>query len=152
MDNSSKEPSIISGGLAIDDRGQTSFVNGFSFDRVRRFYMVENFSTEMVRAFHGHLKEDKFVFVVSGSAIVAAVRFDAPAHPSTDIKPHRFVLSERQPRILHIPAGYANGFRTLETGTRIVFFSTATLEDSGKDDLRFPYDYWGPDVWKADFR
>jgi dTDP-4-dehydrorhamnose 3,5-epimerase-like enzyme len=152
MDNSSNAPCIIPGGVAVDDRGQLTFVNGFSFDKIRRFYMVENFSTEVVRAFHGHWKEEKFVFVATGSAIVAAVRLDDPAHPSASMKPHRFVLSERQPRILHIPAGYANGFRPLETGSRIIFFSTATLEDSTKDDFRFPHDYWGEDVWKVDFR
>jgi dTDP-4-dehydrorhamnose 3,5-epimerase len=127
-------------------------VNGFSFGNVQRFYIVENFSTTVVRAFHGHLKEEKFVFVASGSAIVAAVRFDDPVKPNRDAKPHRFVLSDRQPQILHIPAGHANGFRPLEPKTRIMFFSTASLEDSAKDDYRFPYDHWGKDVWQVDFR
>ena len=152
MVNSPKEPTLIAGGFAVDDRGQVSFVNGFAFDPIRRFYLVENFSTEVVRAFHGHLKEEKFVLVVSGSAVVAAVRFDDPLNPNRDAKPQRFVLSDRQPKILFIPAGYANGFRTLEPRTRIMFFSTATLEESAKDDYRFPYDHWGKDVWKVEFR
>ncbi len=152
MDNSPEEPSIIQGGLAVDDRGQVSFINVFSFANIRRFYMVENFSTNVVRAFHGHLKEEKFVFVVSGSAIVAVVPIDDPRNPNRDAKPHRFVLSDRQPQILHIPAGHANGFRPLEPKTKITFFSTSTLEDSSKDDYRFPYDYWGKDVWEVEFR
>lgn len=152
MANSPEAPTILKGGLAVDDRGQVSFVNGFSFGNIRRFYMVENFSTQVVRAFHGHLNEEKFVFVVSGSAIVAAVRFDDPGKPNRDAKPHRFVLSDRQPQILHVPAGFANGFRPLESKTRIMFFSTATLEGSGKDDYRFPYDHWGKDLWQVDFR
>ncbi len=114
--------------------------------------MVENFSTEVVRAFHGHLKEDKFVIVVSGSAIVAAVHLDDPVHPSQRIKPHRFVLSERRPQILQIPAGYANGFRALEAGTKIIFFSTSRVEDSATDDHRFPFDHWGAEIWQVDFR
>jgi dTDP-4-dehydrorhamnose 3,5-epimerase-like enzyme len=145
-------PKILKGGLAVDDRGQVSFVNGFSFADIRRFYMVENFSTDVVRAFHGHLREEKYVLVVSGAAIVAAVQFEDPEKPNLECKPHRFVLSERQPQILHIPAGYANGFRPLEAKTRIVFFSTATLEGSGKDDYRFPYDQWGKEVWEVEFR
>ncbi len=152
MDNSPEGPSIIQGSLAVDDRGQVSFVNGFSFANIRRFYMVENFSTNVIRAFHGHLKEEKFVFVVSGSAIVAVVPFNDPRNPNRDAKPHRFVLSDRQPQILHIPAGHANGFRPLEPKTKITFFSTSTLEDSSKDDYRFPYDYWGKDVWEVGFR
>src|SRR5579862_3893271 len=143
MASSPEVPSLVKGGLAVDDRGQVSFVNGFSFANVQRFYTVENFCTEVVRAFHGHLKEEKFVLAVAGSAIVAAVLFGDPNSPKLDSKPHRFVLSDRQPQILHIPAGYANGFRPLESKTRLLFFSSATLEESAKDDYRFPYDHWG---------
>lgn len=152
MDNSPKEPTLIGGGFAVDDRGQVSFVNGFVFDAVRRFYLVENFSTQVVRAFHSHLKEEKFVLVVAGSAIVAAVRIDDAVRPDRQMKPHRFVLSDRQPEILHIPAGYANGFRPLEPGTKILFFSTGTLEQAKSDDFRFPHDYWGVNVWEVESR
>jgi dTDP-4-dehydrorhamnose 3,5-epimerase-like enzyme len=149
MGNSPDAPGIIPGGLAVDERGQIAFVNGFSLENIRRFYMVENFSTDTVRAFHGHLKEGKYVFVASGTALVAAVPLDSPLEPSRDVKPCRFVLSGRQPRVLHIPAGYANGFRALEPGTRILFYSTATLEESMQDDYRFPHDYWGEEIWKV---
>ncbi len=153
MANSPKAvPVLIPGGLSVDDRGQLTFANAFSFDGVRRFYIVENFSSEVVRAFHGHLKEEKFVLVASGAAIVAAVFLTDVEHPSLETKPHRFVLSSRQPQILHIPAGYANGFRPLELATKIIFFSTATLDEARGDDYRFPYDYWGADIWKVEFR
>jgi dTDP-4-dehydrorhamnose 3,5-epimerase-like enzyme len=152
MANLPKEPTLIPGGLAVDDRGQLTFANAFSFERIRRFYMVENFSTDVVRAFHGHLKEDKFVFVLSGSAIVAVVHLDDPQRPNRQAKPHRFVLSCRQPQVLHIPAEHANGFRPLESGTKIIFFSTATLEESASDDYRFPHDYWGANVWNVEHR
>jgi dTDP-4-dehydrorhamnose 3,5-epimerase-like enzyme len=150
--NLPSEPCVIPGGLAVDDRGQITFANGFSFESIRRFYMVENFSTATVRAFHGHFKEAKFVFVVAGSAILAAVPLDDRIHPSPSVKPYRFVLSNRLPRILYIPPGYANGFRPLEQKTKIIFFSTSALEDSAADDFRFPHDYWGSDIWKVDFR
>lgn len=152
MDNLPDAPRIIEGGFAIDDRGQITFANGFALGKVRRFYMVENFSTQTVRAFHGHRREEKFVFVVHGSALVAAVRIDDSIRPSREAQPCRFVLSDRQPRILQIPAGFANGFRVLEPGTKILFFSTATLEESKADDCRFPFDYWGEQVWKVEPR
>jgi dTDP-4-dehydrorhamnose 3,5-epimerase len=152
MDNLPEEPTVIPGGIAVDDRGQVTFTNGLSFEKIRRFYLIENFSTAVVRGFHGHLREEKFVFVVAGSAILAAVRIDDPARPNREAKTYRFVLSDRQPRVLHIPAGYANGFRALEPRTRILFFSTATLEETSKDDYRFPHDYWGAGVWNVQFR
>jgi dTDP-4-dehydrorhamnose 3,5-epimerase-like enzyme len=152
MASSLKEPTLIPGGFAVDDRGQLSFVNGFAFGAVRRFYMVENFTTEVVRAFHGHMKEEKYVLVVQGAIIVVAVQFGDPANPNRNATLHRFVLSDRQPQILHVPAGYANGFRAIEPGTRVMFFSSATLEESGKDDFRFPYDLWGKGIWEVEHR
>jgi len=145
-----KEPTLIKGGFAVDDRGMLTFANDFDFNGVKRFYMVENFSPETIRAFHGHKNEAKYVFVVSGSAIVAAVEIDNTETPNKNNKARRFVLSARNPGILFIPAGFANGFRPLEHGTKIMFYSTSTLEESKGDDYRFPHNYWGKEIWEVE--
>ncbi len=150
--NSKKEPEIIEGGLSVDDRGQIIFANDFNFNNIKRFYLVENFSTDTVRAFHGHQKEEKYVLVISGSVIVALVEMDDIKNPNKNNKVSKFILSARKPVILHIPAGYANGFKSLEPETKIMFLSTATLEESKNDDYRFPVDYWGEGVWKIENR
>jgi len=152
MDSLSKKPKLIEGGIAIDDRGQLIFVNDFNFDVVKRFYVVENFSTNIIRAFHGHLKEAKYALVVSGSAMVAIVQMDDCCKPNKKNKVNRFILSVRKPSILYIPSGYANGLKSLEENTKIIFFSTSTLEESKNDDYRFPYDYWGENVWRIENR
>lgn len=146
------EPKLIEGGIAVDDRGQVSFANTFDFSGIKRFYIVENFSMDTIRAWHGHLKEAKYVLVVSGSAIVAAVGMSDPNQPNPNSSVQRFVLSARKPNILYIPAGYANGFRVLEPGTKLIFFSTASVEESQGDDYRFPANYWGDKVWLVDNR
>ena len=152
MENLNKKPYLIEGGLAIDDRGQLTFANDFDFSNVKRFYMIENFSQDIIRAFHGHLKEEKYVLVVSGSAIIAVVEMNDTTKPKKSNEVHRFILSSRKPCILHIPAGYANGLKALEENTQIIFFSTSSLEESKGDDYRFPYDYWGKDVWEVENR
>ena len=152
MENLNKKPYLIEGGLAIDDRGQLTFANDFDFSNVKRFYMVENFSQDVIRAFHGHLKEEKYVLVVSGSAIIAAVKMDDTIKPKKSNEIHRFIISSKKPMILHIPAGYANGFRVLEENAKIIFFSTSSLEESKGDDYRFPYDYWGKEIWDIENR
>lgn len=149
---SKKEPKIIEGGFSVDDRGQVSFVNDFDFKGVKRSYLVENFSTETIRAFHGHKEEEKYAFIVSGSAVVAVVLMDDTRKPKRRNEVQKFILSARKPRILFIPAGYANGFRALEPGTKIIFFSTSTVAESIKDDYRFPADYWGKKVWEIENR
>jgi dTDP-4-dehydrorhamnose 3,5-epimerase len=39
---------------------------------------------------------------------------------------------------------------SLTPDAKLVFFSTATLEESRNDDYRFPARYW--DVWQVDER
>ncbi|MDB5194416.1 MAG: putative sugar epimerase [Parcubacteria group bacterium] len=149
MEPTGEMPTIIDGGIAVDDRGSLMFANPFDFKGVKRFYAVENFSTETIRAFHGHLKESKYAFVASGTAIVAAVAMDDTKEPNKGNAVQRFVLSSKKPCILYIPAGFANGFRFLTPHGKIFFFSTSTTEESKGDDYRFPADYWGSEVWEV---
>lgn len=131
-------PHLISGDLAVDERGTVRFVNDFDFKNVKRFYQVENYRKGYIRAWHGHKKEDKYVYVSEGSALVGVVNLE-----TEEIQ--KFYLSAKKPRILWIPANNANGFMSLEDNTVVIFFSSATLEESKKDDLRFPYDKWN--IW-----
>ena len=141
---------LLKGGLAVDDRGTVAFVNEFNFNNVKRFYLVENHKRDFIRAWHAHKKEGKYVTVVKGSAIVGAVRIDNWENPSKDMEVKRFVLSEKSPAVLFIPNGYANGFKSLTDDTKIMFFSTSSLEESLGDDFRFDADYWN--IWQVEER
>jgi dTDP-4-dehydrorhamnose 3,5-epimerase len=46
--------------------------------------------------------------------------------------------------VLYIPAGYANGFMSLTDHAKAIFYSTATLEESLNDDIRFEARTWDP--------
>jgi dTDP-4-dehydrorhamnose 3,5-epimerase-like enzyme len=143
-------PELLRGGLAVDDRGEVGFVNDFDFVDVKRFYTVSNHSTGFVRAWHGHRHEAKYVLAVSGSALVCSVEIDDWTAPSRDLAVERFVLSERSPSILRVPAGYVNGFMTLTPDAKLMFFSTSSLDESLGDDIRFPARYWDP--WTVEER
>jgi len=97
-----------------------------------------------VRAWHAHRYESKMVTVVKGSAIIAAVEIDDWEKPDRDAKVHRWVVSAGAPAVLTIPAGYANGFMSLEPHTTLAYFSSSSLEESVGDDVRYPSDYWNP--------
>ena len=144
------EPSIIEGGLSVDDRGQVSFVNNFNFDDVKRFYMVSNHRQTFVRAWHAHKKEAKYVFVVKGTALIGTVKIDNWEKPSKDLVANKFILSEKKPGILYIPAGYANGFMSLSGDCQLIFFSTSSIEESLNDDFRYDSRYW--DIWTVEER
>jgi dTDP-4-dehydrorhamnose 3,5-epimerase-like enzyme len=147
MDDCNKnfdKPVMMSGGLAVDDRGEVGFVNDFNFQGVKRFYTVTNHRPGFIRAWHGHRKEGKYVTAVVGSAVVGAVRIDDWEKPSRELSVHRFVLCASKPSVLFIPPGYANGFMSLTDDLKLMFFSTSTLEESASDDIRFDSRLWDP--------
>lgn len=137
-------PTLLEGGLSTDDRGSVGFVNDFGFAGVKRFYIVTNHTAGFVRAWHAHRREAKYVTVIQGAAIVAAVRIDDWEHPSADLVPARYVMSASRPAVLFIPAGYANGSMSLTADAKLMFFSTATVQDSLGDDVRIDARFWDP--------
>lgn len=138
-------PQLIEGNLAIDDRGTVSFVNNFDFAGVKRFYTITSHKAGFVRAWHAHRHETKYVTVLRGAAIIGAVEIDDWESPSKNSKVYRYVLSSHKPSVVYIPDGYANGFMSLTRDALLAFFSTATLEESRGDDVRYDPRYW--DIW-----
>jgi dTDP-4-dehydrorhamnose 3,5-epimerase len=141
---------LYEGGLGVDDRGEVGYVNDFHFEGVKRFYTVKNHRQGFVRAWHAHKREAKYVTVVCGAALIGAVKVDDWEEPSRDAQIVRHVLSANKPRVLYIPAGYANGFMSLTGDARLIFFSTSTLAESKGDDYRYDARYW--DIWTIDER
>jgi len=139
-----RQPKLIEGGLATDDRGEVGFINDFDFRRVKRFYCVKNRKAGFIRAWHGHKKEAKYVTVIQGSALIGAVKINNWDNPSKGSKVWKYIISASKPSIFYIPAGYANGFMSLTKDAKLIFFSTCSVEESKKDDFRFDARYWNP--------
>ena len=144
------EPVLYTGDVAVDDRGELTFVNEFDFAGVKRFYTVRNHRAGFVRAWHAHRREAKCMTVVTGAALVGAVAIDDWDAPSRDAPVKRFVLAAHRPRVLYVPPGYANGFMSLTADAHVVFFSTSTIEDSLTDDVRYDARHW--DIWTVEER
>lgn len=136
---------LFEGKIIPDDRGTVRFINDFTFEGVKRFYQVENHRSGFIRAWHGHKFEGKYVYVVTGAALIGVVGLD-----DEKVIPEKFVLSEEVPKILWIPPNNANGIMTLREKTKIIFYSTSTLDESKGDDVRFEYDKWN--IWGEDYR
>ncbi len=115
----SLNPSLIEGRSNVDDRGAVGFVNDFSFPNIKRFYTVTNHSAGFVRAWHGHRHEAKYCTAVRGAFLVCCIHIDDWSNPAADLPINRFVLSEQNPAVLHVPAGYVNGFKSLTDGAKI---------------------------------
>jgi dTDP-4-dehydrorhamnose 3,5-epimerase len=144
------EPSLIPGGISVDDRGYVSFYNSLDLSQWVRCYFVSNHSVGFVRAWHGHKHEQKVAVPVLGTFLVSCVEIDNWENPSKSLKTTEFVLSATTPRALHIPKGYANGFKSLTESSTMMFLSSSSLQESLSDDYRFPWNYWNP--WESNYR
>lgn len=137
-----QQPKLIRGGIHTDERGSLSFVNTFDFDRVQRFYQIAHPTTDIIRAWQGHKIESKWFFVSSGAFKIVLVKIDNWDQPSNDLKPLEFFLDDKDPIVLHVAGGYANGFQALIPHSKLIVFSNLTVEDSKGDNFRFEKDKW----------
>jgi len=135
-------PYLITGDSFTDSRGNLRFVNDFDFSDVKRFYQIENSSIDIVRAWQGHKTENKYFFVTSGSFIICCVKIDDLENPSKNLPVEKHILSADKSKILMVPAGYANGIKALEKGSKLIVFSSNSLEDAEDDDYRFDSNMW----------
>lgn len=107
---------------------------------IKRVYYVSNYGKGIVRGFHLHKKEWKYFVIAQGAAKFVAIDPDKPEEVFT------FISSSRKQNLIVIPPGYANGWVCLEEQTILICGSTATTQESLKDDKRFDPYQWG-DVW-----
>ena len=144
------KPSLIIGNRPYDNRGSVQFNNELNFKNIKRFYIVQNFSKNFVRAWHGHLKEEKYITSIKGSFQISAVKIDNIKLPNKKNKVYNFFINENDNKFVHIPKGYANGMMSLEENSRVLIFSSSSLKESLKDDYRYNSHYWNP--WKINER
>ena len=144
------EINIVNIDTSVDDRGYLRYCNSFNLSSYVRFYDVINYQSNFIRAWHGHKNESKAAIVREGSAMICLVKIDNWEKPNKDLEIKKYFLSQKNPKVLEIPAGYANGFMSLEPNTKITFYSDKSTKDSLGDDYRFNYDFWNP--WKINYR
>ena len=140
------EPKLINGSRVYDNRGSLRFSNELQFKGIKRFYIVHNYNKNFIRAWHGHLKEEKFIGCIKGTFQISAVKINNVKRPNKKNKIFNFFLNQSNNNLVHIPNGYANGSMSLEENSELLIFSTSSLKDSLKDDFRYKADYWNP--WK----
>lgn len=136
------EPNIIQGGKYEDERGKLTFVNDFDLSPIKRYYTIEHVDIAVVRAWQGHKKEQKWFQVISGSFLVSVVKPDNWENPFENLKVNKFILKAEENQVLHIPGGFANGFKALEPNSKMIVFSDFSVEESANDNFRFDSQMW----------
>lgn len=133
---------LIQGGKHTDERGTLSFFNDFDMLPVKRFYVIEHPDTSIVRAWQAHKIEQKWFYVMAGSFKIVILKPDNWKNPSENVTVQEFILESGMNQVLHIPGGYANGFKALEAQSKLIVFSDFSIADAGKDDFRFNKILW----------
>ena len=139
-----KEPTLVEGGVTVDDRGVLRFCNEVDLTGIRRFYLISNHVAGLVRAWHGHKQERKLMWPLAGAMLIGLVSIDDWQNPSKSSKVVRIVLSAAKPQLLVVPPGFANGMMSLTADAALLVLSTLPLDESIKDDFRFDSRHWDP--------
>lgn len=132
----------IKGGVAKDARGQIRFVNDFDMSLVKRFYIIKNGDTELIRGWRAHRIEQRWFYVLSGSFELNIVKIDNWEKPSVDLPIETLNLSTENLEVLHLPVGYGTALRALEDNSELLVFADHGIEHASSDDHTWPTDYF----------
>lgn len=133
---------IIQGGISEDQRGQIRYVNGFDMTLVKRFYIIKNSDTDLVRGWRGHRIEQRWFYALSGGFSIDLVQIDNWENASPDLTIETRCLKEGSQQILHVPAGYGTALRALHPDSQLLVFADRNIEHAVNDDYTWPIDYF----------
>lgn len=132
----------ITGGIAEDHRGHIRFVNDFDMTEVKRFYIIKNKDTELVRGWRAHKIEQRWFYVLSGSFVLDVVKIDNWEMASPSLEVERIVLKAEDKQVVHMPVGFGTAFQALEEGAELLVFADYGIEHAKNDDYTWSSDYF----------
>lgn len=132
----------IKGGIARDYRGQVRFVNDFDMTQVKRFYLIKNANTELVRGWRAHRIEQRWFYVISGTFAIDLVKIDDWDNPSQELPIEKCVLKMNVQQVLYVPPGYGTAFQALEKESQLLVFADHVVERAKEDDHTWSLDYF----------
>lgn len=127
---------LYSGGRHEDDRGLLLHNNQVDFSRVKRSYLIQNKSIELIRGWRGHQIESRWFICVAGQVRVWVTPLSEL--PVDDIHALPFYdMSESSYDCLVVPPGYATAFQSLLPSSKLQCFSDYAVGEV-EDDYLFP--------------
>lgn len=134
-------PNLIKGNSHQDPRGVVLYNNDFDASKIKRVYLIENSSVDIIRAWQGHQIEQRWFSVVQGAFIIQLIAVDDWETPSIHLPKLEFTLTAITLDILHIPAGYISSIQSLEEHSKLVVMADYQLGEID-DEFRYPFDYF----------
>ena len=135
------KPSLISGNCHKDPRGLLFCNNDFHLTNIKRMYVIENSSKDVIQAWQGHVIEQRWFSATQGSFKIQLIAVDNWDKPSLTLPKIAFILNSETLDILHIPSGYISSIQALEEKSKLVVMSDYHLRELD-DEFRYPTDYF----------
>jgi len=152
----SNGPKIVSLKVNKDDRGFLTEIlrkDWQVFPEIKQVYTVESPAIYTVRAWHKHSKLWDAFSILRGRARVLCCKRVEGDPPFS--KPMEFILSEKVPEVLVIPAGLYHGWQSLSDDCLLLSIASEVYNYDQPDEERIPYDalekYYG-NLWEVHFR
>jgi len=134
-------PEITKGNSHSDSRGTLFYNNDFDISAIKRMYVLENESTDFIRAWQGHKIEQRWFSVMKGSFRIQLIEIDNWDSPSNELDRFSFIVNAEKLDVLHVPSGYVSSIQSLEQGSKLLVLSDYLLGEV-KDEYRFDVDYF----------
>ena len=134
-------PKLLKGNCYEDTRGALCYNNDFDAGAVKRVYLIENKSTEIIRAWRGHQIEERWFSAIRGSFKIELIAIDNWDNPSKKLERISFILYSKTLDVLHIPSGYVSSIQSLEEGSKLLVMANYMMGEL-EDEFRFAADYF----------
>lgn len=131
----------------VDDRGYLIEIirsNDPHFTKFGQVYLVGNFVSGTVRAFHKHEILWDWFFISHGAA--KFILIDDRAKSKTFKNIETFIVSSRNPSLITVPPGVYHGWMSLEDDTQMMSVTSEIYNREKPDEVRIPPDAFG-DLW-----
>ncbi|MEO5893953.1 MAG: hypothetical protein ABIQ31_27090 [Ferruginibacter sp.] len=133
---------LLKGDTFTDHRGILQYVNETDPGNYRRFYLITHPDTSVIRAWQGHMIEEKGFYAINGSFTIAVVTPTDFLNPADDEVPEFFHLTAGNNNFLRVAGGSYTGIKAITPGATLLVLSGLDVEGSKKDDYRQPSEKW----------
>jgi dTDP-4-dehydrorhamnose 3,5-epimerase-like enzyme len=134
--------SFINGGIAEDFRGSIRFVNDFDMSKVKRFYIIKNSDTSLIRGWRAHRIEQRWFYVLSGSFVIDIVKIDNWDLPAKSLSVEKMILKDTDHKIFNISTGYATTIQATSENAELLVFGDYGIDHASEDDYTYPLNYF----------
>ena len=134
-------PKIIKGNSFTDIRGTISFNNSFDASEIKRMYIIQNSSINIIRGWQGHKVEQRWFSAVQGEFEIHLIEVDNWETPSKDLQSIKYNLNSDKMNVLHVPPGCVSRIRSKEPASKLLVMSNYGIEEIN-DEYRYENDYF----------